>query len=151
MGQLSRTMRNLIWPLAILLLAVPLLGEDTPTSFTGATVVNAEKANSLMKSGATMVDARIITEFIDAHIKGSISIPYRESSTRTVNFDASADTFNLAKLPKDKNAPIIFYCNGPTCWKSYKATVLTVRAGYKHVYWFRDGFPAWKASGLPVE
>ena len=135
----------------MLLLSAAAPAEDTPANLAGATVVNADKALALAKNGATMVDARIVTEFIDAHIKGSISIPYRETSGRTASFDASADTFNLAKLPKDKNASIIFYCNGPSCWKSYKAAVLAVRANYKHVYWFRDGFPAWKAKGFPVE
>ncbi len=134
-----------------LLIAGPLFGEDTPATLKGATVVDADEAASLMKSGAVIVDARILTEFFDAHIKGALSIPYAEKSARTLTFDSSADSFNLAKLPKDKSAPVIFYCNGPACWKSYKASVMAIKAGYKHVYWFRDGFPAWKAKGLPVE
>jgi rhodanese-related sulfurtransferase len=46
---------------------------------------------------------------------------------------------------------MIFYCNGAECWKSYKSSVVAVKAGYKNVYWLRDGIPEWKAKGLPVE
>ncbi len=26
-----------------------------------------------------------------------------------------------------------------------------IKAGYKKVYWFRDGMPAWEAKGLPAD
>ena len=41
------------------------------------------------------------------------------------------DELDLNQFPTDKNAPIIVYCNGPRCWKSYKASVLLIKAGYK--------------------
>ena len=52
---------------------------------------------------------------------------------------------------KDKNAPLIFACNGGECWKSYKASVWAANQGYRNVYWFRGGFPEWKAKDLPME
>ena len=51
----------------------------------------------------------------------------------------------------DKTKPVIFHCNGPECWKSYKAAKVALGMGFKTVYWFRGGFPEWDANGLPVE
>ena len=62
---------------------------------------------------------------------GAVSVPYDEKSEHVVDFDAKKDELDLSKFPADKNAPIIVYCNGPRCWKSYKASVLLIKAGYK--------------------
>jgi len=56
----------------------------------------------------------------------------------------------VAKLGADKNAPLIFACNGAECWKSYKACQQAAKAGYKQVYWFRGGFPEWNMAGMPT-
>lgn len=45
----------------------------------------------------------------------------------------------------------VFACNGPECWKSCKSAKVTLQHGYSKVYWFRGGYPEWKAAGLPVE
>jgi rhodanese-related sulfurtransferase len=141
------------WPAAaaLLLAAGGAHAGDTPPSLAGATVVTAQKAKELMASGAVMIDARVANEYVEAHIKGAKNIPYKEKSAHAVNYDASQDHFDLAKLPADKNAPVIFGCNGPECWKSYKAASAAIKAGYKKVYWLRGGFPEWKAKGYPVE
>jgi rhodanese-related sulfurtransferase len=124
---------------------------ETPTSEKGIMVVDPGKAKSLLDNGVMMIDARVANEYAEAHIKGAKSIPYKEKSAKVREFDASLDSFDLTKLPADKVAPIIFYCNGTECWKSYKASVVSVRAGYKKVYWLRTGIPDWKSKGFPVE
>ena len=68
-----------------------------------------------------------------------------------MSFDASKDDFDLAKLPKDKAAPLVFFCNGPECWKSYKASVTAKKAGYTKIYWMRGGFPEWSSKGLATQ
>ena len=124
---------------------------ETPTSLKGTELVDATKAKSLMDSGVKIIDTRVAIEFAEAHIKGAINVPYKEKSAKAIDFDASQDSFDVAKLPADKNAAIIMQCNGPECWKSYKASVAAMKAGYKKIYWFRGGFPEWKAKGYPVE
>jgi rhodanese-related sulfurtransferase len=124
---------------------------NTPTSLAGATVVNAAHAKSLMESGAVMIDARVANEYAELHIKGAKNVPYKEKSEKSVTYDVSVDHFDLAQLPADKKAPIIFSCNGPECWKSYKATRAAIKAGYKNVYWLRGGLPEWQEKGYPVE
>jgi rhodanese-related sulfurtransferase len=98
-----------------------------------------------------MIDTRVANEYAEAHIKGAMSIPYKEKSEKAINFDASVDSFDLSKLPADKAGALIFSCNGAECWKSYKAIHAAIKAGFKTVYWFRGGFPEWKAKGLPIE
>ncbi len=124
---------------------------DTPTSEKGIVVVDPMKAKSLMDGGVPIFDVRVANEYVEAHIKGAKSIPYKERSAKAVGFDASVDSFDLTKLPADKAAPIIFYCNGVECWKSYKASVMSVKAGYKKIYWLRTGIPDWISKGLPTE
>lgn len=124
---------------------------ETPTSLHGAVVVDAVKAKSLIDSGVPVFDVRVANEYAEAHIKGAKSVPYKEKSAKAVNFDATEDAFDLAKLPSDKSSAVLFYCNGPECWKSYKASLTAIKGGYKKVYWFRTGFPEWKQKGFMIE
>lgn len=124
---------------------------ETPPTLKGAEVVDAAKAKALMDAGAKMIDTRVSNEYAEAHIKGAMSVPYKEKSAKKADFDASVDSFDLSKLPADKSAPIVTQCNGPECWKSYKGAAAALKAGYKKVYWFRGGFPEWKAKGYAVE
>lgn len=148
--QLSRNML-LAFIAACTFVSASAMANETPASLKGAEIVDAAKAKSLMDGGAKMIDTRVAAEYAEAHIKGAISVPYKEKSAKAADFDASQDSFDVAKLPADKNAAIITQCNGAECWKSYKGAVLAIKAGYKKVYWFRGGFPEWKAKGLPTE
>ena len=140
--------------IGLIFMAPPILafaGAQTPESISGATVITADKAQALVNSGVLMVDARVANEYAEEHIKGAVSIPYKEKSAKSVDFDASQDSFDLSRLPADKNTAMIFYCNAGECWKSYKATKAALKAGYRNVYWLRGGIPEWKAKGFPVE
>ncbi len=77
------------------------LAEDTPAALPGAKLITAA----------------------EGHIKGAISVPYRERSAKTPDFDASKDQFDLSKLPGNKEAVVVIYCNGPECWKSFKTSI----------------------------
>src|SRR3990172_5603209 len=140
--------------LGLVVIALPALawaGPQTPESLAGTTVVTAEMAKSMVEKGVLIVDTRVANEYVEQHIKGAVNVPYKEKSAKSVNFDASQDSFDLSKLPADKNTPVIFYCNAGECWKSYKSSVLAIRAGYKKIHWLRGGIPEWKAKGFPVE
>lgn len=124
---------------------------ETPTTIKGVTVVNDEWVKANYQKMA-VYDVRKKAEYVEGHIPGAISAPYSEKSEKTPDFDASVDKLDLSKFPADKNTPVIVYCNGPKCWKSFKSSVGLAKAGYKNVYQYRDnGFPGWKAKGYPVE
>ena len=127
------------------------LANDVPATLAGVSVVTAEQARRMVDAGVPVVDTRVGNEFADAHIKGALNVPYKEKSAKAVDFKAGEDRFDLAKLPANKSAPLIFYCNGPECWKSYKASKVAADAGYARVQWLRGGFPEWKSKGFAVE
>lgn len=124
--------------------------QETPATLQGVRVVTAEQARDLGAKGAALIDTRTANEFAEKTVKGAILVAYRERSAKSVDFDRSQDSFDLGKLPADKNLPVIFFCNSGTCWKSYKAAVVARDAGWKQVGWFRGGMPEWNAKGLPT-
>lgn len=126
-------------------------GFFTPEVLPGASIVTAEQVKQLMAQKVPLFDARPLAHFREAHIPGAVNVPYKMISPKEVDYDDSVDTFDLSRLPQDKNAPMIFQCNGAECWYSYKAARYMVKRGYKKVYWFRTGLPAWKAAGYPVQ
>ena len=125
--------------------------QQTPDALSGVKVIKADDVQNALKSGIPVIDTRVANEFAEEHIKGARNVPYKEKSAKAVTFDAAQDSFDLAKLPADKNAPVVFYCNAGECWKSYKASVVAQKAGYKNISWFRGGMPEWKSRKLPVE
>lgn len=129
----------------------PALAGETPARLDGVKVVTAEEAKKMLDKGVPLIDARVAAEYAEKTIKGAKSVPYREKSAKAVDFDRKQDQFDLAKLPADKNAPLVFFCNAGECWKSYKASVLARDAGYKQVHWLRGGMPEWTAKGLPTQ
>jgi len=130
---------------------VSTLGYFTPTVLPGIKIITAEEVQDLMSKGVPLYDVRIEQEYKEKHIKGALPLTYAEKSKKEVGYDAAQDQFKLAETVKDKNAPLIFACNGGECWRSYKASVWAQNQGYRNVYWFRGGFPEWKAKNLPME
>lgn len=142
---------NLILGVGILMGTCFAWAIETPQTLPGVTVISAEQAQDMARQKVPIMDTRVAHEYVEQHIKGAINVPYKEKSAKAIDFDSRVDRFDLTKLPADKHAPIIFYCNAGECWKSYKASKLAVRAGYTRVYWMRGGIPEWKAKGYPVE
>lgn len=123
----------------------------TPTTLPGGKIISATEAKALIAKGMPVYDVRVEDEYETAHVPGAISVPYKEGSAKEVGFDPGDDQFALNKLPKDKNASFIMYCDGTICWKSYKSASMAIQAGWKNVFWFRGGFPEWKEAGLPID
>lgn len=124
--------------------------EETPLSIPGGTYVTTAQAKAQFDKGALFIDSRVPAEYAEEHIKGATSVVYREKHSKVSTIDPD-DKMDLAKLPADKAKPLVFYCNGSPCWRAYKGAVMAIKAGYSKVNWYRDGLPAWKAAGHPVE
>jgi len=123
---------------------------DTPLNIEGGEVVSAKQALELASNGVPIIDARVAAEYEEAHIANAISVPYAEKSKKETNFNPASDHFDLTRLPANKNAGLVFYCNAGSCWKGYKAAVVAINAGYKKVYWLRGGIPEWQEKNYPV-
>jgi rhodanese-related sulfurtransferase len=124
---------------------------QTPEKLDGVRVVTAEQVQQAMAKGAVAFDVRVAAECSEKTIKGAVCHTYREKSAKEPSFDKTQDQFDLSKLPSDKAAQVIFFCNSGDCWRSYKAAVVARDAGFKQVNWFRGGMPEWTAKGLPTQ
>ncbi|MBF0609548.1 MAG: rhodanese-like domain-containing protein [Magnetococcales bacterium] len=124
--------------------------ENPATPPAGINLVNADQVQALQGQGAVLVDTRKAAEYAEGSLKGAISVVYDEKSAKDVQYDASQDAFDMSKI-SDKAQAYVVFCNGPTCWRSYKAAVMLAKNGYQKVNWYRDGFPDWKARNLPIE
>ncbi|HEY2560658.1 MAG TPA: rhodanese-like domain-containing protein [Caldimonas sp.] len=126
------------------------LGIATPESINGVTRVGAEQVAELARQGVTIVDTRTQKEYDNEHVHGAVLASYVEKSLKEIDFDAKKDDFSALKtIAKDK--PAVFMCNGPECWKSYKASRAALGDGYTKIYWFRGGMPEWREKHLPVD
>jgi len=130
---------------------VSTLGYFTPRALPGATVVDAAAVAKLLQGGALLFDTRAESEYKAGHVAGAKLLPYGEKSAKEADFKAEDDKFELAKLPADKAQPLVFACNGAECWKSFKASHAALKAGHNKVFWFRGGFPEWRAAGYKIE
>ena len=98
-------------------------------------VSRKELARRLKAGSVVVLDVRPQDEFALGHLPGAVNIPVDELMRR------------LADIPKKQE--IVAYCRGPYCVFSFEAVALLRRHGYK-VRRLEDGFPEWKAAGLPV-
>ena len=130
---------------------VSTLGYFTPRALPGAAVVDAPAVARMLQAGATYIDTRTEAEFKAGHIPGARLVPYVEKSAKEADYDGSLDQFDLGKVGADRNAELIFACNGAECWKSFKAAHAAVNAGYRKVSWFRGGFPEWRGAGMKID
>jgi rhodanese-related sulfurtransferase len=125
---------------------------DTPTTINNARIISVDEARNLLDTkAARFFDTRNALNFGKGHVPGATLLAYKEKSEFAADFDATQDSFDLSKLPADKDATIVIYSHGPKGWKSYKAAVLSATAGYRNVLWMREGFAGWSAQGLAVD
>jgi ABC-type phosphate/phosphonate transport system substrate-binding protein/rhodanese-related sulfurtransferase len=125
-------------------------GFYTPEVLPGGSIPTAQQVKNLLAQGVKLFDVRPQAHYREAHIPGAINVTYQMNSPKEVDYDDSVDAFDFSKLPKDKNTPMIFQCNGAECWYSYKAARYMLKRGYTKIYWFRTGLPAWKEAGYPL-
>jgi rhodanese-related sulfurtransferase/DNA-binding transcriptional ArsR family regulator len=99
-------------------------------------VSRKELARRIKDGLVTILDVRPEDEFAAGHLPRAVNIPLRQLARR------------LRELPK--NQEVIAYCRGPYCVLAFEAVALLRRRGFK-VRRLQDGYPEWRAAGLPVE
>jgi rhodanese-related sulfurtransferase len=99
-------------------------------------VSRADLTERLRAGLVTVLDVRPESEFRLGHLPSALNIPWPELEQR------------LGELPSDRD--VVAYCRGPYCVLSFEAVAALRARGYT-VHRLEDGFPEWKAAGLPVE
>jgi rhodanese-related sulfurtransferase/DNA-binding transcriptional ArsR family regulator len=96
----------------------------------------AELLQRAKKGLVTVLDVRPAEEYATGHLPGAINVPLDKLES------------TLAKLPRRKE--IVAYCRGPYCLMSFEAVERLRKRGLK-ARRLENGFPEWRAAGLPVE
>lgn len=88
------------------------------------------------RAGAVIVlDVRPPEEYRAGHIPGALSVPLETLEAR------------LATLPPGRE--VVAYCRGPWCVLAFEAVERLRRRG-RSARRLEDGFPEWRAAGLPI-
>ena len=98
-------------------------------------VSRTELARRLEDGLVTVLDLRPEDEFAAGHLPQAINIPLRELAGR------------LRSLRKSRE--VVAYCRGRYCVLAFEAVALLREHGFK-VRRLEDGYPEWKAAGLPI-
>lgn len=83
-----------------------------------------------------VLDTRPPNEYAAGHIAGALSVPVDDLQR------------HLRQFPKDKE--YVAYCRGPYCVYADRAVEI-LRSHGRQASRLREGFPEWRAAGLPVE
>ncbi len=100
-----------------------------------APIAREELLDRVRGGDVIVLDVRPAEEYRAGHIEGAVSIPTSELARR------------LRELPRDKE--IVAYCRGPYCVMALDAVVL-LRARGRKARRLAEGFPEWRAAGLPT-
>ena len=90
----------------------------------------------LDRGEVALLDVRPEEEYQAGHLPNAINVPLDRLEQM------------LDHLPRHQE--IVAYCRGPYCVLSHEAIRVLRRRGFK-VRRFEEGYPEWKAAGLPVE
>lgn len=137
MNSLIRTVFSL---LAVLVCIAPIGRAAADQPATHWPTISTEELHALRQSEAKFLLVDVLPKIIydDAHIPGSINIPFE--SIRTA-----------PNLPPDKDMLIVFYCMGVMCIYSGEAASAAREMGYRNLSIYREGIVGWQRAGLPVE
>ena len=83
---------------------------------------------------AVVVDIRSRLEYEVGHINKAVLLP--------LGTDDFADKLEELR-PKTAPEPLVFYCNGHSCAKSYQAAQLALSLGFTHVFAYDGGIFEW--------
>jgi ArsR family transcriptional regulator len=99
-------------------------------------VSRAELMERIQAGLVTVLDVRPEDEYALGRLPGAVNIELRDLEKRLVDLDRSQE--------------IVAYCRGPYCVLSYEAVAALRARGFK-IRRLEDGYPEWRAAGLPVE
>ena len=128
----------IVFPMIAALLAVGVAQADSPTEVEGATTVDVTAAKALFDRGVPFVDVRNDRYYGAGHISGAAHLRVSTAFSESALADVAS-----------KNQEVVIYCDGPWCPASSEACEMAVSWGWKKVYYFREGYPGWKAAGYP--
>jgi rhodanese-related sulfurtransferase len=95
-----------------------------------------ELLKRLRSQNVVVLDTRPPNEYAAGHIAGALSVPVDGLQKQ------------LRRLPKERE--YVAYCRGPYCVYADRAVEILTSHG-RRARRLREGFPEWRAAGLPIE
>ncbi|MGE5240810.1 MAG: rhodanese-like domain-containing protein [Bacteroidota bacterium] len=102
------------------------------TSFPDVAIITTQEL-SAQRDRVEIVDVRSTFEYNTLHIKNAYNIPVTDKDFET----------RVTKLAKESGKPLVFYCNGKTCKKSYEAARQANYAKVNKCYAYDAGIFDW--------
>ena len=112
----------------------------SPEQVEGTTTISVEQAKALYDKGVKFIDVRSPRLHARRHIPGAHHLDLKHVYSEAT----------LAAVA-DKDEPIVIYCSGVKCSRSYRASEKAVEWGYTKVHYFRGGIVDWRDAGYPLE
>ncbi|MFZ3089588.1 MAG: rhodanese-like domain-containing protein [Nitrospirota bacterium] len=114
---------------------------EMPAAMAGAKNITTDELKKWLDEGKAVVilDNRPAKEYEAEHIPGAKRVGVDELLK---NGPKEAEAAGVKK-----DDIIVNYCNGIKCWRSPASSTLLLDAGYKNIYWYRDGIPEWIRKG----
>jgi len=112
-----------------------------PLEVEGATTITVVEAKSLFDTGVPFVDVRgKDNDWKSGRIPRAVHLHMYHDLSEA----------NLASAV-DKDEAVVIYAGGTGSSQSGRASARAAIWGFKKVSYLRDGFPAWKEAGYPIE
>lgn len=113
----------------------------------GVAIWDVDDVVKAKKDGASIlwVDTRPASFFSKGTVRDAVSLIYnmKGKEENTLSADSLTAALGEAGMTKE-NGKIVFFCQGPTCHRSYNATYTSVTEwGFSagNIIWFREGYP----------
>lgn len=98
--------------------------------------ISRQELRKRLRTGTvTVLDVRPPDEFALGHLPSAVNVPLKELERHLSELNPSQE--------------VVAYCRGPYCVLSYEAVEALRDRGFK-ARRLQDGFPEWRAAGLPV-
>ncbi len=128
------------------------VGSPTPTAIPGAQVLTTSQIAAEMQRGSTFLMIDALEGDHPQTIRNAFHIPYAGNGGSFTDGIQSTLNAELHRLTRNReDYPLVFFCQGVACWESYNAALRAVRAGFKHVFWYRGGLSSWEAANGPMQ
>jgi rhodanese-related sulfurtransferase len=84
-----------------------------------------------------LYDCNLKEDWAKGHIPGAVNV--------------GIDDYDVARLPSDRAARLIFYCSAPYCLACHMGARRALAFGYDRVFIMPEGRRGWAAKGYPFE
>ena len=129
---------------------------QTPLSIPGGQMITTanlvELINDLAREHRPLLLVDALSGAGHATLRNAVRLPFAGSGGNFNDQVQQALASQLSALTGNQaDAPMVFFCQGAVCWKSYNAALRAIYMGFRRVYWYRGGLTAWREANLPMD